>query len=1682
MRFELFLRRIAIYILLFSSSYIALGTSCLPGWKYQMEINVTNSGSSVLSNFQVMVEFNSAAFVSAGKMKISGSDIRFIDNNNNLLSHWIVPGTFNTSNTQIWINVTEIPVDASKIYMYYGNSSAFSTSNGEETFTFFDDFESGTANWDFCGGSHYTDNGQLILYSSDDNNYQALMKTTQVYSAPYISEMNVTNYSGNDTKRISILQMNSAGEGFGLTSIQTDVNDKMEITQYASGTDCFSSETSFGNANLSSGLLGIWQFVWKTPNSQCGIKGEGDVDLQGTDITYSYPATMKTGVAVYGTTASVTIDWFRIRKWANVTPIISLNTASEAELPDAGNVNASSNAPLCEGETLTLYADDIDNADYTWYKPDGTILTTNVIPSPIINASTANAGTYQLVVEPYSSGCTSITSDVIIEIFPATIAGIIDGETEVCSGDNNGYLELKNYTGEIIRWEYSLTGGDPWATIDNTSSRQDYQNLTQTTYYRAVVKSGECNQLKSGIAAITVSSPSNAGTANGNITICKNESANIQLYYYNGNIILWEESLNQSIWTDAGFSIDHFNTGNLDTTTYFRAIVNNGTCQSDTSNNIKIEVNCQSVGGAVEKDTVCTGSSGELELTGYTGSILRWEESLTGVKPWTTIQENGNKLIYENVTQTKYYRVVIQNLGCDTVYSETGGVIVDQHPLVNEIIGTTSVCSGLNNGEIILYDYTGVINNWQFSIDNGGSWQNSIINNDTIEYNNLTETTLFRANVQSNLNVCSAIYSNSVKITVNEPTVGGITGNSTIVCSSENQGTIKLTAYRGEIIRWEKSKTGKTPWDVLAISTDSLNYINQSESTYYRAVVQNDACEIAYSDSTLVKVDQVSNAGIITGATSHCAESNQGTLNLTNNIGTVTKWEKSTNQEIWQYQSYITPNKIEYSNLEDTTFYRVIVQNGVCSADTSDIASIKIYPLPIVDFIADTVELGQATHFNNLSSILSGSLSEYQWDFGNGASSSAKNPIEIYNEAKTYFVTLKVKSDKSCLDSIKKTVLIYPKPEVDYSFLNVCLGDTVFFVNNSTITEGSVTYEWDFGDGITSDLIDPYHKFISDGVFSVTLTATTDMGVQSFKTHNVEVYSRAHVDFELLDACENVSVSFINQSNISNGSINFYWNFGDGNTSISLNPNHSYENFGDYNVQLIAVSNYNCKDTLVKPIRIYPIPTADFQAADVPYQTAVSFIDNSSIESGAISSWNWSFGDGNFSNIQNPDYLYATPGNYLVNMTVKSDFGCSNSVSKNINVFPLPNASFIAGNVCFGTPVSFINQSTLSAGNLSYEWNFGDDESSIEINPSHNYEEPGIYLVTLIANSSSQGRDTIQKEIEVYPNPEPDFTVPDECDGNPSYFTNNSIIKTGTISLYNWDFGDGTNSVQNNPVKLYLNSGEYNVELSAKSEKGCESSIIKQAFVRKNPLADFSFSNECVGEEIKLSNHTKCDEGNVYYYWAFGDGSISILENPVHNYSGSGIYNIKLLARSSYQCVDSLARYATIYSLPQVDAGMDTSVSRGFTVTLQAAGATIFDWSPAESLDNPGVFNPVARPMETTTYSVRGIDMNDCENTDEVTVTVKDDYQVIANNVLTPDYNGLNDTWTITNIDAFETATVYIFNRWGEEIYSKKGYMNDWEGRNSNGDVLPDGTYFYVIQFPDNKKHYSGSITILRNQ
>jgi large repetitive protein len=168
-----------------------------------------------------------------------------------------------------------------------------------------------------------------------------------------------------------------------------------------------------------------------------------------------------------------------------------------------------------------------------------------------------------------------------------------------------------------------------------------------------------------------------------------------------------------------------------------------------------------------------------------------------------------------------------------------------------------------------------------------------------------------------------------------------------------------------------------------------------------------------------------------------------------------------------------------------------------------------------------------------------------------------------------------------------------------------------------------------------------------------------------------------------------------------------------------------------------------------------------------------------------------------------------------------------------------------------------------------------------------------------------------------------------------------------------------------------------------------------------------------------------------------------------------------------------------VYSLPPANAGNDTTISKGFDAYLNGSGGIIYEWSPTETLSDANISNPVASPLETTTYTITVTDENQCRNFDDVIVTVLEDYLLLVTNVITPNEDGANDKFEIINIETYPEAELLIYDRWGTELYMQMPYNNDWGGT-YKGKPLPDGTYYYVIRFKGVEKLYKGSVSVLR--
>lgn len=743
-----------------------------------------------------------------------------------------------------------------------------------------------------------------------------------------------------------------------------------------------------------------------------------------------------------------------------------------------------------------------------------------------------------------------------------------------------------------------------------------------------------------------------------------------------------------------------------------------------------------------------------------------------------------------------------------------------------------------------------------------------------------------------------------------------------------------------------------------------------------------------------------------------------------------------------------------------------------CNASISKI--ITIYPEVNVDFSADFVCQGLATSFINESGQIDGYIT-WLWDFGDGQNSSQENPTHQYATSGDYLVELQATTNHGCITSFSRTISVYEQPVSAFEVNSGCFAVDAVFTNTSSHAD---SYLWYFGDGVTSTGENPSHLYARYGSYTISLVSSNSSGCKDSLSQVIQIYPLPSTGFTVENVCLGDVSQFTNTSQITSGTLSYLWDFGDGTTSAAINPSHTYSAQGDYEVVLTATSESGCATQYQELVGVYAQPEAGFTVADICADSAAIFINTTT---GSVLTYEWSFGDGTTSTAASPTHAYSSAGTYQVTLSVVSGSGCSDSHSETVHIKPLPVISFVVESVCDTVTMPFSNLSSISSGTLSYTWDFGDGSGSSLTEPSHLYPSYGIYAVTLTGRSDGGCVTSLTKSTTVYARPEAGFVTAAVCDGSPASFTNSSVLPLGSIVSYRWDFGDGTNSIVQNPEKEYLNEGTYTVMLEVESDHTCTDAYEHEVTVYEFPSADFTVENVCTGFPVYPENDSYISTGDLIYSWDFGDASISDQYEPSHTYASPGVYTITLTATSGTGCADVIQKDVRIYELPDADAGIDVTVSQGFDVQLEASGGVAYSWSPLDYLSNSDIYNPVATPLETITYQVLVTDSYGCENTDEVTITVEDDFKLIVSNVLTPDDNGINDYWKIENVETFGTAHVRVYDRYGVLVFQDKAYQNDWKGTRGK-DILPDGTYYYLITFSNSSQEYQGAVTILRNK
>ncbi len=1023
------------------------------------------------------------------------------------------------------------------------------------------------------------------------------------------------------------------------------------------------------------------------------------------------------------------------------------------------------------------------------------------------------------------------------------------------------------------------------------------------------------------------------------------------------------------------------------------------------------------------------------------------------------------------------------SVSVDYIYTRKYSTITPSYSLgirtelvdVVDISSNTPICVG-DTLKLFSPTFAGAVYNWI-----GPNGYTSTDQNPIIPISDFTHVGQYIATLSAPTG-CSVVM-DSVWVRLDSVPVAGTLLSDTTVSFALGQGSIKLINTTGNITNWESSNTLNGPWNNINNTSNTLDYNNLIATQYYRAFVESGACGVDTSNIVTITVDESSYGGNITGGNAEkCYGDNSGFLDIINYIGDIIKWQYSSDFGVNWVDISSNSNQISYNNLVDTTWYRVMVKNGVSDSAFSDTAKVYVMPLPVVSFISDSVCLNLANSFTNNSSISVGTIDNYYWNFTDGASSSNKNPQHIFNNHGTYNVYLKAISDKGCVDSVRANVVVHPNPIANFSQLDVCDTTTAIFTNLSTIATGSIKYNiWNYGNGVAVDTsLNGSYLFPTYGNYDVALKVETQFGCTDSTTNTIRILQRAVVNYTSDSVCLNNSISFINTSQTLSDSTVYSWNFGNGAISSDVNPDYVYPTHGTYQVVLQATTFGYCTNTKIDTVVVYPLPMANFTFNNECQYDTVMFNNTSSIFSGSMS-YLWNFGDYTTSTDSSIGHYYPVANNYFVKLDAVSEFGCTDDTTIMTEVYPIPKAHFIIANNCRDTLTPIANTTTITSGTFASAWDFGNGDTSLVKSPLYTFPQDGTYSVQLIASSNHNCIDTVTKNVIIHPIPQTNFFADSVCKGTITTLTNTTTINLGYINAYLWNLGNQTNSINTDVTHLYANDGTYTVNLRAISDKGCYKDTSIDIVVYAFPEIDYDFDNECVFNSVQYNNYSSINSGIQTYYWQFGDDSTSVLESPTHVYKKHGFFPIQLTATSDKGCADSLTKIIKIHPLPLVDAGLDTIVSYGYDVLLEGIAPTMHtaSWTPAATVvDNTSLITE-ARPLENTLFTLLVTDQYGCMFSDEVFITVEQDYKVQATNVVTPNGDGKNDTWKIVNANSFDIIHIRIYDIWGLEVYSVDNYQTEWEGV-LNLDRLIGGTYYYTISFDESDKTYKGAVTILR--
>ena len=659
-----------------------------------------------------------------------------------------------------------------------------------------------------------------------------------------------------------------------------------------------------------------------------------------------------------------------------------------------------------------------------------------------------------------------------------------------------------------------------------------------------------------------------------------------------------------------------------------------------------------------------------------------------------------------------------------------------------------------------------------------------------------------------------------------------------------------------------------------------------------------------------------------------------------------------------------------------------------------------------------------------------GTIINYEFIFGDGANAFTSNPAtsHSYTTPGRYGVRVVTFDNMGCIDSSAVDTITINGPIVKFAAPPAlsCGPLTVNFQNQTVTTPPNnvKTWSWNFGDGDTSNIQNPIHQYISQGNFIPRLTVTDNNGCTStYDSANPITISIMSASFTTTDATndsEYCPITPIKFNNLSTGGFNpkYLWNFDDGTIDSTFSPNHTYPLVGKYYDTLTMTDSYGCVQKFwnTTPI-IIDTPSATFTMSG-NYSACPVFNDSFYFTGRYAIKYDWIFGDGGISNLENPINGYALAGDYYPTVRVTSPGGCiALSAPQHVHIDG-PTASFTYSPIegCDSLTVTF---NVATNDTVTFAWYFGNgdtlrkDTSTLQ----YTYRTPGQFTPVVYVTDASGCRiaKTGQQLITVDHVISTSFTADKSiiCDSGIVNFANTSQLSNKThLTNYDWNFGDGSpdvNGPDSTSTHDYSAVGNDSVTMTITSAGGCVASAKLPLTVAASPkIAINGLASQCQPAILNYSGVELVADpfSPLKWSWNFGNGQTDTAQNPAPvSYPKAGEYVVYVTATNTKGCstmTDTIEpNHLFIYPIPSVNAGADTTICLGTPLQLDASGdATTFNWQPPTNgavLSCYPCINPIANPVPASTYFiVLGTSPENCQAFDTINVTVNVPVTVIT--------------------------------------------------------------------------------------